>query len=116
MMLAVDAQGKKITTVEGLAANGKLTPLQEAFIEYDALQCGFCTPGFLMSLTALLAKNANPTDHDIKEAVSGNICRCGTYVNMFAAVKAAAANSNGGKPKALNDRGYSVSEEVSRNA
>lgn len=95
LMLAVDAQGKKLTTIEGLAPGGKLTPVQEAFIEHDALQCGFCTPGFVMSVTALLQKNTNPSDHDIREAISGNLCRCGTYQNMFAAIKSAAATMRG---------------------
>lgn len=89
MMLAVDAQGKRITTVESLAQGNRLHPLQAAFIEHDALQCGFCTPGFIMSSYVLLQKNQNPSDMEIREAVSGNICRCGTYQNMFAAIKSA---------------------------
>ncbi len=97
LMFAVDAQGKRITTVEGLTTGDKLTPLQEAFIEHDALQCGFCTPGFLMSITAMLQKNKDPNDPDIREAVSGNLCRCGTYQNMFAAIKSAAATMRSAK-------------------
>jgi aerobic-type carbon monoxide dehydrogenase small subunit (CoxS/CutS family) len=89
-MLAIEAQGKKITTVEGLAENGKLTKVQEAFIEQDALMCGFCTPGFVMSVTSLLKQNSNPTEADVRHACSGNLCRCGTYPRILqAALKAA---------------------------
>jgi aerobic-type carbon monoxide dehydrogenase small subunit (CoxS/CutS family) len=89
-MLAMEAQGKKITTVEGLAENGKLTKVQEAFIEQDALMCGFCTPGFVMSVTSLLKQNSNPTEADVRHACSGNLCRCGTYPRILqAALKAA---------------------------
>jgi aerobic-type carbon monoxide dehydrogenase small subunit (CoxS/CutS family) len=89
MKLAIDAQGQEITTVEGLAQGGKLTPVQEAFIECDALMCGFCTPGFVMATTALLHENPKPTAADVKRACSGNLCRCGTYPNILkAAMKA----------------------------
>jgi xanthine dehydrogenase YagT iron-sulfur-binding subunit len=88
--LAIEAQGHEITTVEGLAQNGKLTPVQQAFIEQDALMCGFCTPGFVMSVTALLRKNPRPSAEEVKHACSGNLCRCGTYPRiMQAAFKAA---------------------------
>jgi aerobic-type carbon monoxide dehydrogenase small subunit (CoxS/CutS family) len=88
--LAIDAQGVAITTIEGLAQNGQLTKVQEAFIDQDALMCGFCTPGFVMSVTALLKKNPKPTPQDVKRACSGNLCRCGTYPRvMQAALKAA---------------------------
>jgi xanthine dehydrogenase YagT iron-sulfur-binding subunit len=90
MVLAVTAQGKAIRTVEGLAKNDEqLDPLQEAFIAYDALQCGYCTPGMLMSCRALLDRTPQPTLTEIKTAVSGNVCRCGTYPHVFAAVLAA---------------------------
>lgn len=89
-MLALDADGAKVETVEGLANGENLHPLQEAFIKYDALQCGFCTPGFLMSGVALLRKNPSPSMDEIKRGVSGNLCRCGTYPNIFAAVDDAA--------------------------
>lgn len=90
MLLAVAAQGKAIRTVEGLAqSDDQLDPLQEAFISYDALQCGYCTPGMLMSCRALLNRNPKPSLADIKAAVSGNVCRCGTYPHVFAAVLAA---------------------------
>jgi aerobic-type carbon monoxide dehydrogenase small subunit (CoxS/CutS family) len=90
MVLAVTAQGKAIRTVEGLAkGDEQLDPLQAAFIAHDALQCGYCTPGMLMSCRALLERTSQPTLAEIKTAVSGNICRCGTYPHVFAAVLAA---------------------------
>ena len=89
MMLAMDAQGKQITTVEGLADGDDLHPVQEAFIQHDALMCGFCTPGFIVSSAALLNENANPTMEEIKIGLSGNTCRCGTYPFIFDAVKTA---------------------------
>jgi aerobic-type carbon monoxide dehydrogenase small subunit (CoxS/CutS family) len=89
-MLAIDAQGKKITTVEGLGEPGKLSKVQEAFVEQDALMCGYCTPGFVMSVTALLRQNPKPTEADVRHACSGNLCRCGTYPRILqAALKAA---------------------------
>jgi xanthine dehydrogenase YagT iron-sulfur-binding subunit len=90
MMLAVDAVGKKITTVEGLANAGGLDPVQASFVEKDALMCGFCTPGFVVSVRALLNENSNPTLDQVKEACAGNICRCGTYPRVFEAALAAA--------------------------
>lgn len=88
--LAIDAQGHNITTIEGLAQGGKLTKVQEAFIDQDALMCGYCTPGFVMSVTALLSKNPRPTADEVKHACAGNLCRCGTYPRiMQAAFKAA---------------------------
>ena len=90
MTLAMDAQGRKIETVEGLADGDNLHPLQEAFIEKDALMCGFCTPGFLMSSRELLDANNNPTPEEVREGLSGNICRCGTYPHVFEAVMSAA--------------------------
>jgi xanthine dehydrogenase YagT iron-sulfur-binding subunit len=89
-ILAMDAQGQEVTTLEGLSDGDRLHPVQQAFIEHDALQCGFCTPGFIMSVTALLNENRNPTLDDVKRAVSGNICRCGTYTRVFEAALSAA--------------------------
>ena len=89
MMLAIDAQGKQITTVEGLADGDDLHPVQEAFVQHDALMCGFCTPGFVVSSAALLSENAKPTLEEIKVGLSGNTCRCGTYPFIFDAVKTA---------------------------
>ena len=88
--LAIEAQGGEITTVEGLAKNGDLTPVQRAFIQKDALQCGYCTPGFIMSLTALLKKNPHPTADDVKHACAGNLCRCGTHPHILQAAFQAA--------------------------
>jgi aerobic-type carbon monoxide dehydrogenase small subunit (CoxS/CutS family) len=90
MMLAVDAQGRKITTAEGLVKDGKLSAVQEAMVAADGYQCGYCTPGFVMSLTGLLNEKPNPTLDDVKMAVSGNTCRCGTYPRIFEAALAAA--------------------------
>ena len=90
MMLAIQADGAKIETVEGLSQDGELTGLQQAFSDHHALQCGYCTPGMLMSATALLRSNGNPSDDDIKRAIQGNICRCTGYVNIVEAIKAAA--------------------------
>ena len=90
MMLAVQADGAKIETVEGLADGDELTPLQKAFSEHHALQCGYCTPGMLMSATALLRENPSPSEDEIRKALQGNICRCTGYWNIFEAVKAVA--------------------------
>ena len=89
MMLAMDAQDKQITTVEGLADGDDLHPVQEAFIQHDALMCGFCTPGFVVASAALLSENTKPTLEEIKVGLSGNTCRCGTYPFIFDAVKTA---------------------------
>ena len=90
MTLAVDVEGREVTTVEGLAKDGELHPVQEAFIEHDATMCGFCTPGMVMSCAGLLERNANPSLADVKTATSGNLCRCGTYPKVFEATLAAA--------------------------
>jgi carbon-monoxide dehydrogenase small subunit len=99
-MLALQAEGREVTTVEGLAApDGTLHPLQDAFVECHALQCGFCTPGFLMSAAALLALNPRPSEAEIVEALEGNLCRCTGYVNIVTAVqKAAQALGAGARP------------------
>ena len=90
MMLAVQADGSSIETVEGLADGDELTKLQQAFSAHHALQCGYCTPGMLMSATALLRENPHPSEDEIKKGLQGNICRCTGYWNIFEAVKAAA--------------------------
>ncbi len=90
MLLAVQANGAKIETVEGLAQNGELHALQQAFSEHHALQCGYCTPGLLMSAKHLLDHNSSPTEAEIRKAIQGNICRCTGYVNIVEAIKAAA--------------------------
>ena len=90
MILAVQANGSDIETVEGLADGDKLTALQQSFSDHHALQCGYCTPGMLMSATALLRANPSPSDGEIRKALQGNICRCTGYWNIFEAVKAVA--------------------------
>src|SRR5437899_12963953 len=89
--LAVQANGRKVTTVEGLAQNGALHPVQEGFKEEHGLQCGYCTPGMMLVAAALLEENANPTDEEIRWALSGNVCRCTGYQNIVKAVHNAAA-------------------------
>lgn len=91
LTLAAGCQGRAITTIEGLGQPGNLHPLQQAFIDLDALQCGFCTPGQIMAAAALLAENPAPTQDDIRSAMSGNLCRCGAHPKITRAVEAAAA-------------------------
>jgi aerobic-type carbon monoxide dehydrogenase small subunit (CoxS/CutS family) len=95
MVLAIRADGRTVKTVEGLAEGDKLHPVQEAFIEKDAYQCGFCTPGFLMTTSAFLEKNPAPTLDEIKRALSGNLCRCGNYAKIYEAVDLAAKKTRG---------------------
>lgn len=90
IILAIEADGAEILTVEGLAKDGRISILQEEFISEDALQCGFCTPGFLMSTRALLDRNPDPSEEEIKEALAGNLCRCTGYLPILKAVKQAA--------------------------
>ena len=91
LVLACEAAHKEVTTVEGLAQDGKLHLLQEAFLEHGALQCGFCTPGFLMSAKALLGRMPHPTEHEIRLNIAGNLCRCTGYDKIIRAIQAAAA-------------------------
>jgi aerobic-type carbon monoxide dehydrogenase small subunit (CoxS/CutS family) len=95
MVLAVQADGATIETVESLAQEEQLTPLQQAFSDHHALQCGYCTPGMLMSATALLRENPRPSDEEIARSIQGNICRCTGYWNIFTAVKAASGQEVG---------------------
>ena len=95
-MLAVQADGCNVATVEGLEQGGKLHPVQEAFTEKHALQCGFCTPGMLMTCSSLLAANKSPSEQEIRQAISGNLCRCTGYLNIVSAVQHAAQKMNGG--------------------
>jgi len=95
LVLAIEAQDKDILTVEGLAKNGQLHPLQQAFVDHGAIQCGFCTPGMLVSAKALLDENPKPTQAEIKEALSGNLCRCTGYAKIIKAVEAAAQKMQG---------------------
>ena len=92
MTLAIDAIGHDVTTIEGLSTDGAPHPLQTAFVKHDAMQCGFCTPGMVMSCAALLEKNSSPSELDVRYAISGNLCRCGTYPRVFAATLEAAGN------------------------
>jgi carbon-monoxide dehydrogenase small subunit len=92
-MFAVQADGRRLTTVEGLATNGSLTPLQEAFWNEHGLQCGFCTPGFLMTATALLNSNPNPSEAEIRKGLEGNLCRCTGYANIVRAVQVASKSA-----------------------
>ncbi|MBI1951972.1 MAG: 2Fe-2S iron-sulfur cluster binding domain-containing protein [Acidobacteria bacterium] len=97
MMLALDARGRSITTIEGIAPRGGLHPVQQAFIEKDALQCGFCTPGFVVAAKALLDVNARPSLDEVRETLGGHLCRCGTYPRIFEAVLLAAARGPAAK-------------------
>ena len=90
MMLAVDAVGKQITTIEGLAREGVLHPLQQAFIDNHGMQCGYCTPGMILSAKALLDQNPSPTEPEIREGLAGNLCRCGSYQKIIKSVESAA--------------------------
>jgi carbon-monoxide dehydrogenase small subunit len=87
MVLAIQAQGKDILTIEGLSRGGKLDAVQDAFVKYGAIQCGFCTPGMIMTSRALLNKNPHPSEEEIKKALSGNLCRCTGYMKIIEAVK-----------------------------
>ena len=95
LVLAAEMDGAEITTVEGIAKHGKLNPVQEAFIKDGALQCGFCTPGFIISATALLQRNPNPTEEEIRTRLAGNLCRCTGYDKIIMAVEDAAAMLRG---------------------
>lgn len=97
LVLALTVDGRRVTTVEGLAGAEELHPLQKAFVTYGALQCGFCTPGMLMSASALLAEHPAPGREDIKKALSGNLCRCTGYLQIIEAIEAAAGGGPGAK-------------------
>ena len=89
LLLALEAQGREITTIEGLAQDGKLHPVQEAFVEHHGIQCGFCSPGMILTAKALLDENPHPTETEIRRAISGNVCRCTGYAKIVEAIKAA---------------------------
>ena len=91
LLLAAQANNSELKTIEGVAVNGKLHPIQEAFLEHQALQCGYCTPGMILSSIFLLQRNPNPSDEEIKRGIEGNLCRCTGYLNIVKAVKAASA-------------------------
>ncbi len=92
-----EIEGKSVVTIEGLAKDGKLHPVQKAFVEHDALQCGFCTPGMIMNATGLLIKNPSPTTQEIKAGMEDNLCRCGAHMRIIEAVHTAAKEMEGGK-------------------
>ena len=98
-MFAVQAEGRQLTTIEGLAKDGELHPIQQAFWDEHGLQCGFCTPGFIMAAAYLLAENPNPSDEEIRRGLEGNLCRCTGYVNIIKAVKTAAKTMGGSGAK-----------------
>jgi aerobic-type carbon monoxide dehydrogenase small subunit (CoxS/CutS family) len=100
--LAIEAQGSEITTVEGLAKDGQLTKVQQAFVAKDALQCGYCTPGFVMSVTALLQRNPHPTAAEVKHACAGNLCRCGCHPHIVQAALQAAGIEQSSKTEVVN--------------
>jgi carbon-monoxide dehydrogenase small subunit len=97
LCLAVEADGAKVTTVEGMASDGQLHPLQQAFIDHGAVQCGFCTPGMIMAAKSLLEEEPAPTEEDIRYAIAGNLCRCADYVSIIKAISAAGKALRGGK-------------------
>jgi carbon-monoxide dehydrogenase small subunit len=97
LVLAIEAQGKQIMTIEGMAEGSKLHPIQEAFVEHGAIQCGFCTPGMVMATKAFLDENPHPTDEEIKQALAGHLCRCTGYFQIIEAVRAAADKLARGK-------------------
>jgi aerobic-type carbon monoxide dehydrogenase small subunit (CoxS/CutS family) len=97
MLPVSDARGKKVITIEGLARNGNLHPVQKAFMEHDALQCGYCTPGMIMNSVGLLLKNPEPSRQDIINEMEGNLCRCGAHVRIIDAIQTAAVELKGGK-------------------
>jgi carbon-monoxide dehydrogenase small subunit len=92
LVLASEAEGKQITTIEGLAQGDKLHPIQQAFVDHGGLQCGFCTPGMIMAAKALLDKNPTPTEEEVKRGIAGNLCRCTGYAKIIESIKAAAKN------------------------
>jgi len=95
LLLAQQVEGKQIVTIEGLARDGHLHPVQQAFVDHAAFQCAYCTPGFILTTVALLADHPAPSDHTIRHYLAGNLCRCGSYVNILEAVRASAGRGSG---------------------
>lgn len=93
LVLATNIEGKRVTTIEGLAQEGRLDPVQQAFLDHSAFQCGYCTPGMIMATKALLAANPRPTEEEIRDFLSGNLCRCGTYSEVIVAIRSLSASS-----------------------
>jgi len=104
LVLGVDCDGRRVTTIEGLASDGRLHPLQDAFADLGAAQCGYCTPGFIVTAKALLDEHRRPTREQIKEALSGNLCRCTGYQQIFEAVEAAIVACGRDEPRATSDK------------
>jgi aerobic carbon-monoxide dehydrogenase small subunit len=113
-LLAVQADGAEITTIEGMGQEGALHPLQEAFWEHHGLQCGYCTPGMIMAAADLLQRNPDPSEHEVREALAGNLCRCTGYHNIVKAVLSAAANGESGSaaPSPPTEEGREAGEAV----
>lgn len=107
-ILAIEAQGAEITTIEGIARDNRLTGLQQAFVDHDGLQCGYCSPGMVLTLTALLRKNPHPTEAEVRRACSGNLCRCGSYPRIFTAALAASGQSTTAKLKVLHSHDHAL--------
>jgi aerobic-type carbon monoxide dehydrogenase small subunit (CoxS/CutS family) len=107
-MLAIEAQGAEITTIEGIAKDGRLTKLQRAFVQKDGLQCGYCTPGMVMTLTALLRRNPHPTEAEVRKACSGNLCRCGSYPRIFAAALGTGGATTGSRLEVITLHDHAV--------
>lgn len=93
LMLASNVEGKRVTTIEGLAQGDRLDPVQQAFLDHSAFQCGYCTPGMIMATKALLASNPRPTENEIRDFLSGNLCRCGTYSEVIAAIRSLSSSA-----------------------
>jgi carbon-monoxide dehydrogenase small subunit len=115
-LLAVQADGAEVKTIEGMGQEGALHPLQEAFWEHHGLQCGYCTPGMIMSAADLLQRNSSPSEHEVREALAGNLCRCTGYHNIVKAVMAAAQSSGGesAAPPPPSEEGRAAGEAVAR--
>lgn len=97
LVLAIETNGASVTTIEGMSSDGQLHPLQKAFIDHGAVQCGFCTPGMIMAAKSLLEEDPNPTEEDIRLAIAGNLCRCADYVSIMKAISAAGKALRGGR-------------------
>ena len=106
LVLGLEAEGREVTTVEGMARGAELHPIQEAFAEYGAAQCGYCTPSFLLTAQSLLEKNPNPTRDEIREALSSSICRCTGYIKIYEAVELAAARMRGERADVVEESIY----------
>ena len=108
LMLGLDAEGRHVTTVEGMAENGRLHPLQDTFADTGAAQCGYCSPGFMLAAKELIDKNSKPSRDEIKEALSGNLCRCTGYIKIYEAIELAAARMRGEKTEMPSESIYGL--------